>query len=131
MCVKCKKRVATVFVTRNDNGKTLNEGFCVLCAQQIGINPFDHMLKNLGLPQETVDSMSSEIEDAIAEATDSLQLSEEGDNGGSPAIDFQKFFSGFGLGNPVQPSEEKAAEGERKKKPAENEKRKFFIGKFS
>ena len=83
ICVKCKKRPATVFITRSDNGQTLNEGLCVLCAQQMGIKPFDHMLKNMGLPDEAIESMSGEIEEAIAEATESMQLSEEGDNGGS------------------------------------------------
>ena len=126
ICVKCKKRPATVFITRNDNGQTLNEGLCVLCAQQMGIKPFDHMLKNMGLPDETIESMSGEIEEAIAEATESMQLSDEGDNGGSPAIDFQKFFSGLGFGQPPQPSQEKGSLGSKKAKAPENENRKFL-----
>ena len=126
ICVKCKKRPATVFITRSDNGQTLNEGLCVLCAQQMGIKPFDHMLKNMGLPDEAIESMSGEIEDAIAEATESMQLADEGDNGGSPAIDFQKFFSGLGFGQPPQPSQEKGKRESKKSGAPENEKRKFL-----
>ena len=126
ICVKCKKRPATVFITRSDNGQTLNEGLCVLCAQQMGIKPFDHMLKNMGLPDEAIESMSGEIEEAIAEATESLQLADEGDNGGSPAIDFQKFFSGLGFGQPPQPSQEKGKREGKKAGNPENEKRKFL-----
>ena len=29
MCVKCKKNIAVVFITKIENGVTLNEGYCL------------------------------------------------------------------------------------------------------
>ena len=39
ICVKCKQRPASVFITRHDNGKTVNEGLCFQCAAELGIKP--------------------------------------------------------------------------------------------
>ena len=32
LCVRCKKRTAVVFVQRMDNGKPVQEGYCLTCA---------------------------------------------------------------------------------------------------
>ncbi len=31
-----QKRVAVVFMTRMENGKTINEGLCLQCAKELG-----------------------------------------------------------------------------------------------
>ena len=36
LCSRCKKRTAVVFVTRQENDKTINEGYCLLCAKELG-----------------------------------------------------------------------------------------------
>ena len=128
LCVKCKSRPATVFITRTENGKTINEGLCIVCAQQMGIKPFDHMLKNMGLNDEAIESMSGEIENAIAEASEALPVADEGEDGGSPAIDFQKFFSGLGFGQPPKPASGNGRGGAKNKKAptAKEESRKFL-----
>ena len=43
VCVKCKKRPASVFITRLDDGKQVNEGFCFVCANEMGLKPFNYM----------------------------------------------------------------------------------------
>ncbi len=128
ICIKCKSRPATVFVTRNENGKTVQEGLCIICAQQMGIKPFDHMLKNMGLNDEAIESMSGEIENAIAEATESLPDVDDGTDGGSPAIDFQKFFAGLGFGQPPKHSGENPKSNDKSKKGAvpKEDARKFL-----
>ncbi len=131
ICVKCKSRPATVFITRNENGKTINEGLCIICAQQMGIKPFDHMLKNMGLNDEAIESMSGEIENAIAEATESLPIAEECDDGGSPAIDFQKFFSGLGFGQPSKPNQDNTkGHGKSKKANSANDETRKFLNMY-
>ena len=39
MCSKCKKNIAVVFITKVENGVTMNEGYCpgycTLCRAQI------------------------------------------------------------------------------------------------
>ena len=37
MCSKCKKNIAVVFITKVENGVTLNEGYCLKCARSLGI----------------------------------------------------------------------------------------------
>ena len=44
LCSRCKKRTAVVFVTRQENDKTINEGYCLLCAKELGIQPVNDML---------------------------------------------------------------------------------------
>ena len=33
VCVRCKKRTAVVFIQRMDNGKPVQEGYCLTCAR--------------------------------------------------------------------------------------------------
>ena len=41
MCIKCKKNIAVVFITKIENGVTLNEGYCLRCARGLGIPQID------------------------------------------------------------------------------------------
>ncbi|MBE6536761.1 MAG: ATP-dependent Clp protease ATP-binding subunit [Ruminococcaceae bacterium] len=129
MCVRCKKRPAAVFITKNENGNTTNEGLCFVCAHEMGIKPLDNMLKQMGMSEETIESMSGELEDAMAEVSENMLDVPEQDDGGAPAIDLNKFFSGLGFG-PMNPSamNNKGTKKEKTKKeeiPKEKE-RKFL-----
>ena len=46
LCVKCKKNVAVIFITRMENGVTLNEGYCIKCARSLGIPQIDDAVKH-------------------------------------------------------------------------------------
>ena len=50
ICVRCKKRPASVFITRLDGGNSINEGLCFQCAAELGIKPppVVDMLKKMG-----------------------------------------------------------------------------------
>ena len=41
MCTKCKKNIAVVFLTKMENGVTMNEGYCLRCARSLGIPQID------------------------------------------------------------------------------------------
>ncbi len=126
MCARCKKRPAAVFITRSESGKTINEGLCFVCARELGVKPLDNMLKQIGMTDETIESMSGELEEAIA---DVAEMSESSDDGGAPAIDFQKLFSNMGFGgNPPSanpPRNTKNDKNDKKSEKKENE-RKFL-----
>ena len=116
ICARCKKRPASVFITRNENGKTVNEGLCFVCAHELGVKPLDNMLRQMGMPDETIESMAGELEEAMADVAD---MAEGAEDGGAPAIDFQKLFSNFGFSAPEKPAEhaagkEKAQKGAKK-----------------
>ncbi len=122
ICAKCKKRPAAVFITRNDNGKQVSEGLCFVCAHELGVKPLDNMLKQMGMSEETIESMSGELEEAMAEMAENLpDTSSDQDDGGAPAIDFKSFLSGFGFG-PPQPKP--SSEGKEKGKKSENKEQK-------
>ena len=37
LCTRCKKRQAVVFVQRLENGKPVQEGYCLTCARELHI----------------------------------------------------------------------------------------------
>ncbi|MDY5940041.1 MAG: AAA family ATPase [Eubacteriales bacterium] len=91
MCSRCHKRLAVVFVTRVENGQTVNEGYCLQCAKEIGIKPLNDMLSNMGLTGSDVDRLSNDVENLM----NTMVPSENDDNedGGAPAIDLPRFFN--------------------------------------
>ena len=72
VCARCKKRPAMVFITRIDNGNSVNEGLCLNCASELGIKPVNDMLKKMGIDEEAIQGMAAEIdgmmENALVEA---------------------------------------------------------------
>ena len=127
MCARCKKRPAAVFITRNEGGKTINEGLCFVCAHEIGVKPLDNMLRQMGMSDETIESMSGELEEAMA---DVAELSENQDDGGAPAIDFNKFLSGMGF--PPMPDKQNGASAGKQssKKSAPKEDGRKFLNTY-
>ncbi|MBQ3077948.1 MAG: ATP-dependent Clp protease ATP-binding subunit [Clostridia bacterium] len=63
LCSRCKKRTAVVFVSRQENGKTVNQGYCLQCAREIGIQPVDEMLNQMGISEGDVEQMETELQD--------------------------------------------------------------------
>ena len=61
ICSRCKKNVAVVFVTRMEGDKTQNEGLCLKCAKELGIQPVSQMLQQLGVSDEDLDTVSEEL----------------------------------------------------------------------
>ena len=63
LCVKCKKNVAVIFITRVEDGVTLNEGYCIKCARSLGIPQIDDAVKQMGLSEEDLDRLTEEMSD--------------------------------------------------------------------
>ncbi len=61
MCVRCKKNVAVVFITKIENGNTLNEGYCLKCARSLGIPQIDQVVKQMGISEDDLDMLSDEM----------------------------------------------------------------------
>ena len=90
-CARCKKRPAVVFITRMDNNQTVNEGLCLICAKELGIKPVDDILKKMGMTDEDIEGVSGEVEGMLEAVTPDPNEPSVND-GGAPAIDFQKLF---------------------------------------
>ncbi len=61
MCTKCKKNIAVVFITKVENGVTMNEGYCLKCARGLGIPQIDQAVKQMGFSEEDLDTLSDEM----------------------------------------------------------------------
>ncbi len=106
MCARCKKRVAVVFVSRLENGQTINEGICLKCARELGIKPVDDIIKKMGISDDDLEPMADEIENMLA-MTEDVELGDESEDeaeeGRAPAFDIRKMFGAF----PVIPDSDK------------------------
>ena len=70
LCVKCKKNIAVVFITRMENGATLNEGFCLKCARSLGIPQIDQAVKQMGISEDELDMISNEMSSVFGQSDD-------------------------------------------------------------
>ena len=61
MCTKCKKNVAVVFITKVENGVTMNEGYCLKCARSLGIPQIDQAVQQMGISEEDLEAMNDEM----------------------------------------------------------------------
>ena len=61
LCTRCKKNMAVVFITKiEQDGKQVNEGYCLSCAKELKINGIDTMIEKLGITPEEFDTMNNE-----------------------------------------------------------------------
>ena len=76
MCSRCKKNVAVVFITRIDspNGPAKNEGLCLKCARELNIRPVTDMIEKMGMSDEELEGLTTEMMSAFegAESLESL-----------------------------------------------------------
>ena len=61
LCTKCKKNIAVVFITKLENGVTMNEGYCLKCARSLGIPQIDQAVKQMGFSEEDLDNLTDEM----------------------------------------------------------------------
>ena len=60
VCVRCKKNMAVVFITKIENGTSVNEGLCLKCAKELGIKPVTDLLDKFGLKESDLDGLTPE-----------------------------------------------------------------------
>ena len=117
MCSKCHKRVAVVFVTRIENGNKLTEGLCIKCAKDLGV-PVDNMLGNVmdkfGITPEQLENMENEVNEML-EGGDLPAMTDEGEDGGAPAIDFPKLFGEAGMPMQKGPDDRSGKKGKEQR----------------
>ena len=129
MCSKCKKNIAVVFITKVENGVTLNEGYCLKCARSLGIPQIDQAVRQMGISEEDLDLLSDEMSNVFGQRDNSDDADD--DEIDSQTATFPLLNQLFG-GNtnlpaqqPQRPAkhEEQPEEGKGKKK---NKKHKFL-----
>ena len=132
LCVKCQKRPAVVFVQRLENGKTVQEGYCLTCARAMHIQPVDDLMKQFGMSDQDLENMEERMSSFLQEASDSGMLApmmngDDTDAGDEPAPQ-DDFVPGgspvfpFGFGARQNKDDTKPKNGKKEKAP----RRKFL-----
>ena len=60
MCTGCKKRPAVVFVSGSTDAQQ-SQGYCLVCAKELGIKPVNDLMEKMGITEEMMESMESEL----------------------------------------------------------------------
>ena len=128
MCSKCKKNIAVVFITKVENGVTLNEGYCLKCARSLGIPQIDQAVKQMGISDEDLDMLSDEMSSMFGQKDDSD--SSDDDEIDSQTATFPLLNQLFGGSNTPapQPRPSRKEEGEPKEK--KKSKRHKFLDSY-
>ncbi|MDY3014041.1 MAG: ATP-dependent Clp protease ATP-binding subunit [Evtepia sp.] len=74
LCSRCKKNVAVIFITRLDNNGQggQNEGLCLKCARELNIRPVTDMIEKMGLSDEDLEGLTTEMMSAF-EGAESME----------------------------------------------------------
>ena len=65
LCARCHKNMAVVFINRIENGQYHQEGLCLKCARELHIKPIDDIISKMGINDEELDGLSSEMMEAM------------------------------------------------------------------
>ena len=127
MCVKCKKNIAVVFITKIENGVTLNEGYCLKCARGLGVPQIDQTIQQMGISEDDLDLLTDEMSNMFGQLDPSEQDDDEVD---SQTATFPLLNQLFGNSSnmpaqPPRPSKKEEPKEEEKGKK-KNKKHKFL-----
>ena len=125
MCAKCKKNIAVVFITKVENGVTMNEGYCLKCARSLGIPQIDQAVKQMGISEEDLDLLSDEMSSMFGQREDGEAEDDEID---SQTATFPLLNQMFG--SPSNPNVGRPAPRKENGKEEENPKKKSKRHKF-
>ena len=65
LCARCHKNMAVVFINRIENGQSHQEGLCLKCARELHIKAIDDIISKMGINDEDLDGLSSEMMEAM------------------------------------------------------------------
>lgn len=122
LCAKCKKRMAVVFMQRQENGETINEGYCFTCAKDMGIKPVNDLIAQMGISEDDIDAMSEQL---VEMGDVDPEEMEEYMPGGNATFPFMNMLGGGQAGENQGKSEQNTKEKGRKK-----EKKKKFLDAY-
>ncbi len=121
--------MAVVFISHIENGQPKQDGLCIPCARELGIKPVEDIISKMGLSDEDLERVTTEMTNAMEELSSSEgeDTDSEGDGkndssdseGRAPAIDFGRLFGGA-MRMPPLPKDGAQAKNDKKtakKKP--------------
>lgn len=80
--------MAVIFITKLENGKTENEGICLKCAKELGLQPIDDMMKKMGISEDDLDNISSEMMSMFGEPLEEEEQFSDNEDGSTATFPF-------------------------------------------
>ena len=84
-----------VFITRLEKDKSINEGLCLVCAQELGIKPVNDILSKMGIDENEISTMMDGLEAGLPEIMGDDSDTPEGK---VPTLNLSEIFN-FGANN--------------------------------
>ena len=127
LCTKCKKNMAVVFITKMENGVTMNEGYCLKCARSLGIPQIEEAVKQMGFSDDDLDNLTDEMSNMFGQM-DSAE--EEDDEQDSRTATFPLLSQMFGGALPKRREEKPEEEPEEKEPKKKKQKKHKFLDSY-
>ena len=133
LCSRCKKNAAVVFITKIEGSETKNEGLCLKCARELHIKPVDDMMEKMGISDEDLDAITSEMAGMLGGLENMADLmapedddGESTDDGKTTTFPFMNRLFGGGETPPAGPGPESSGERPGNQRKEKNKKGKFL-----
>ena len=128
LCTKCKKNMAVVFITKIENGVTMNEGYCLKCARSLGIPQIDEAVKQMGFSEDDLDALSDEMSNMFGQLDAGNGEDDESDSQTATFPMLNQLFGAMGQPGKPESNENKDEDAPKDKEPgkSKNKKHKFL-----
>ena len=127
LCTKCKKNIAVVFITKVENGVTMNEGYCLKCARSLGIPQIDEAVKQMGFSDDDLDNLTDEMSSMFGQIDQGDHDDDDMDSQTATFPLLNQLFGGSSSNLPAQPPRQ---EGKKEEHTGEHPKQKAKKHKF-
>ena len=139
LCSRCKKNIAVVFITRQENGQNVNEGLCLKCAKNLGLPQVDEMMRRMGITDEDLDNISNEMMGAFGGVenlegltdADDPDADNEDEDGKTATFPFlSRFFGGNPAANDAPNGDAEQTQSPRSNKKVEKGSKHKFLDSY-
>ena len=136
LCSKCKKRVAVVFISKVENGQTVNEGLCLKCAKELGLPQVNEMMRRMGITDDDLDAISDEMMQAFGGAESMEGLIPQGDDeddsedGKTATFPFLNRLFGSGDATPAAPGSDSGRAHDTKERKADKTPKRKYLDSY-
>ena len=119
--------MAVVFITKIENGVTMNEGYCLKCARSLGIPQLDAAVQQMGFSEEDLESLSDEMSNVFGQLDNEDTDETDSRTATFPLLNQLLGSMGGEKGEVPAPKQES---GEEKKKPKEKANKHKFLDSY-
>ena len=116
--------MAVVFITKIENGVTMNEGYCLKCARSLGIPQIEAAVKQMGFSEDDLESLSDEMSSMFGQLDNEDPDEPESRTATFPL--FNQLMESMGGKKEDQPAQKQDEEESEKPKSKGSKKHKFL-----